>query len=391
MGNKKIALVNQRYGTEVNGGSEYYTRLLAEMLRADSEVEILTTTALDYTTWANYYKEGLQEIDGIKVRRFPVDCERRLLQFRILNKILKYVKISYFERKWIKAQGPLSGKLIKYIKDHKDEFDVFIFVTYLYYQTVKALPEVAEKAILIPTAHDEPYIYFGIYRNIFMAPKAIIYLTEEERNFVHKTFHNEAVLNDVIGIGVNKPEDISSENFRNKFGVSDDYVIYVGRIDTDKGCKILFDYFGKFLLNNKSSDVKLVLVGKAMMELPNNHNVIPIGFVSEEDKFNAISGSLALILPSAYESLSISVLEAMSLSVPVLVNGKCTVLKGHCDKSEGGLYYHDYDEFEAVMKVILNQNSLEYQKLKENALLYIENNYTWEACRNKFQRILQEL
>ncbi len=69
---KRIAIVNQRYGLEVNGGSEYYTRLLAEHLQESFDVTVLTTTALDYDTWENHYPAGTDKIHGVKVRRFPV-------------------------------------------------------------------------------------------------------------------------------------------------------------------------------------------------------------------------------------------------------------------------------------------------------------------------------
>ena len=47
----KLAIVNQRYGLEVNGGSEYYTRLLAEHMAKYHEVDVLTTKAMDHDTW----------------------------------------------------------------------------------------------------------------------------------------------------------------------------------------------------------------------------------------------------------------------------------------------------------------------------------------------------
>ena len=73
---KRIALVNQRYGTEVNGGSEYYTRLIAERLTDDFEVDVITTKALDYTTWENYYKADSEDINGVHVLRFHVEACR---------------------------------------------------------------------------------------------------------------------------------------------------------------------------------------------------------------------------------------------------------------------------------------------------------------------------
>jgi len=45
---KKIAIINQRYGLEVNGGSELYSREIAERLKAKYEVEVLTSCAVEY-------------------------------------------------------------------------------------------------------------------------------------------------------------------------------------------------------------------------------------------------------------------------------------------------------------------------------------------------------
>ena len=89
---KKIALVNQRYGLEVNGGSELHCRQLAEKLIDRYDVEVITTCAVDYTDWANYYPEGISEVNGITVRRFSVDKKRDVKAF---SKISEQVMCGY--------------------------------------------------------------------------------------------------------------------------------------------------------------------------------------------------------------------------------------------------------------------------------------------------------
>ncbi len=386
---RKIAFINQRYGLEVNGGSEFYTREIAEHMRDDYDVEVLTTKAIDYVTWKNHYSKDREYINGVLVRRFPVNRERDMEEFAILTNDITHnsERTLEEEKHWLYEQGPVSAALIEYIKENKDKYDVFVFVTYLYYITAIALLEVAEKTVFIPTAHDEPFIYFNIYKKLFTKSKAIVYLTNEERTLVNKIFNNANIKNEIIAVGVDYPNNVSPISYRIKNNL-DEYIIYVGRIDRGKMCDILFEYFIRYKYNNPKSRLKLILLGKAMIDIPKHEDIRYMGFVSEEDKFSAILSAKALILPSQYESLSIAVLEAMAMSKPVIVNGECEVLKGHCIKSNAGLYYLDYKEFAACIDYFENNHSA-YLTMCRNAKKYIDEYYSWETTRGKFKDIIE--
>lgn len=388
---KRIALVNQRYGLEVNGGSEYYTRLIAERLCKHFKVDVITTKALDYTTWNDHYSSDEEDINGVHVRRFSVkNCRAKdfneyngqyLLELSTGKGNIEKENI------WFEKQGPFCPDAIDFICDNKENYDVFIFVTYLYYLTVKGLPEVADKAIFIPTAHEEPYIHFNSFRELFLKPSAYIFLTEEEKSLVQNLFDCEKIPYEVMGTGVDIPCVPDETSFRKKYNLNNDYIIYVGRIDEGKDCPMMFRYFSEYKKRNPKNNLKLVLMGKQICDIPENSDIINLGFVSEEDKFSGISGAKCLVLPSRFESLSISVLEAMSLSVPVIVNGACEVLKGHCIKSNGGLYYNNYFEFEGALNyMLIHQN--EYEMMKENALCYIDKYYKWDIIIRNFKNII---
>ena len=391
MKKKKIAIVNQRYGVEVNGGSEQYTRMIAERLQKYYDVEVLTTCALNYDTWEDYYTEGTEKINGVSVRRFRVKRPRNLKRFHFANLLAYRVPFArkLIENRWVKEQGPYAPQLLDYIEENIEQYDVVIFVTYLYYLTAKGLPRVAEKSILIPTAHDEPYIRYGIYREVFEGAKGLIYLTEAEKELVESRFAVAEKRNEVIAVGVDVPQKTDGEAFRKKYQIAEPYFIYVGRVDLGKNCDELFEWFRNYKKHVKSS-VKLVLLGKCMMDIPEEEDIVSLGFVSEEDKYDGMAGARALIMPSAFESLSLVVLESLSLKTPVLVNGQCEVLKKHCLQSNAGIAYDGYEEFEEGLNFFMT-DSEEYLCMKENGTRYVKERYTWDSVEKKLAGFIENI
>jgi len=73
---RPLGFVVQRYGQDIVGGSEALCRTVAELLCASRPIEVLTSCAKDYMTWRNEHKPGDYTLNGVRIRRFPVDFER---------------------------------------------------------------------------------------------------------------------------------------------------------------------------------------------------------------------------------------------------------------------------------------------------------------------------
>ncbi|MBP5596544.1 MAG: hexosyltransferase, partial [Pseudobutyrivibrio sp.] len=229
---KKICFVVQRYGLEVNGGAELQCRLFAEhMLEAGYEVHVITTKAVDYMTWKNEYTEDTETINGVVVHRFATEIERKKKKFDFINRIfLTGLLPKWAEKYWFKAQGPYSPELVEYIKENRDNYDAFIFSTYLYYPTVEGMSYVKDKAIFIPEAHEEPMIYLNTLKKVFEMPQAYFFNTDEERVMASKHFNITDIPYEIGGIGIDKISNVSAERFKEKYGL-DRYYLYVGRIE----------------------------------------------------------------------------------------------------------------------------------------------------------------
>lgn len=386
----RLAFVVQRYGLEINGGAERQCREVVERLSPEFEIEVLTTCAQDYTTWENAYPAGQEVINGITVRRFP-SIRTRSSDFGALSAWLyTHPHTLQDELNWLYAQGPVVPDLLRYIAERRLDYDVFIFFTYIYYPTALGLRLVADRALLVPTAHDEPSIYLDIYKALFHAPRAILYNTPEEKKLLEGLFDIEYIPNEIVGMGIEIPSHLDPDSFRHKYNITTPYVIYVGRVSPSKNCPTLVEYFTRYKAFRPQSPLTLVLVGRPEFLIPERADILALGFLSEEDKCNAIAGADLFILPSRYESLSIVFLESLAVGTPVLCDGTSAVLRGHCLRSNAALYYLNYPEFEASLDLLL-ENPVLRQKLGRNGMQYLRQNYTWDQVIRKYRYLINEV
>ena len=384
---KRVCFVIQRYGLEVNGGAELQCRLFAEHLKDRLSIEVLTTKAVDHISWANEYTEDVSSVNGITVRRFRNSRERDIVSFGELNGTFMEEIAGDPEKEdhWLIEQGPVCPDLIEYIHTHQKEFDVFIFSTYLYYTTIYGIRGVEKKSILIPEAHNEPCIHMSLLKDVFQKTAGLLYNTEIEKDLVEGIFHVSDTPHEIAGIGIDQTLHGNPEAGKKKYGL-DRYIVYIGRIDEGKRCHVLFEYFQEYKKRNEN-DVKLVLMGKEAIGIPETDDIRSLGFVSEEDKCNVLSGAIALVLPSEFESLSMVVLEAMKLRVPVLVNEACEVVKNHCLKSNAGLFYYNYFDFEGALNWMID-HPLRMKVMGENGTRYVTENYNWDVVTDRILKLI---
>ncbi len=387
----KLALVVQRYGLEINGGAELHCRWIAERLGKYAETEVLTTKAVDYLTWKNALPADEERINGIRVRRFPVARPRRPEKFgRLQHQLLADARHSEAdELRWLDEEGPLSPALIDYIREREADYDYFIFFSYRYYHSYWGIRAVPHKSILVPTAERDPVIGLGIFRDLFRLPRAFIYNSVEERRLINAVSGNEGAFGDVVGVGSEVPAAPSAGAFRDRHGVDSPYLIYIGRVDENKGCHKLFEYFSQYK-KEAPSGLKLVLAGSTVMRIPSHPDILYLGFMREDDKFDALAGAELLVMPSFFESLSMVTLEAWAIGKPVLANALCDVLKGQCLRSNGGLFYESYPEFREGLSLLLSSPRLR-QTLGDNGRKYFEANYRWEVIEKKYLAVFDRL
>lgn len=382
----KIAFVVQRYGDDIVGGAEYLTRLYAERLIHYHDIEVLTTCAKSYHTWENEYPEGSEVVNGVSVQRFKNTKMRNSSKVTLIQERIFYNNHSREdELLWIQENGPMCPDLIVYLKENADEFDCIIFFTFRYYQSYHGVLAVGKKAIITPFAEDDPALFLSTTEEIFSSVGGIIYSTPEERELIRQRvrFDEAEKIVDIIGSGIDTPHTFHPVE------VPPEYFLYLGRIEGAKGCYTLFEYYQQ-LVKEMDSVPYLVLAGKDEIGIPKHKKIVYLGFVSEEEKASLLNGAKFLIMPSPYESLSLVTLEAMACGIPVLVNGECGVLKGHCVRSNAGLWYQDYDEFKECTKFLLN-NDRDRVLLGENGMEYIKKNYQWEFVEQKFLSMLEKL
>ena len=386
----KVAVVVQRYGPDINGGAELHARYIAEHLARHADVEVLTTCATDYVTWRNERPAGVETINGVPVRRFRVKRERDADVFgRRSERVFEERHSIRDELAWIDAEGPTSPALVQFITRRAADYDYFLFFSYRYYHAYHGARASAPRAVLVPTAERDEAIGLAIFRPLFRGVRAVMYNSPEERAMIHAVSGNHDVPGVVVGVGSDVPSNPQPNRFRQKYNVRGPFAIYVGRIDQNKGCTELFEFFQGYVRDG-AGKLSLVLIGNSLLPIPQHPRIRHLGFVDDVDKFDAMAAADLLIMPSYFESLSMVALEAWALGKAVLVNGKCDVLKGQCLRSNAGLFYESYAEFAETLHAI-EANRWLAAALGRNGRQFFRDSYDWPVIERKYLDMFDRL
>lgn len=385
----KLAFVTPWYGN-IPGGAESECRRTVENLKKHGvEVEILTTCVKEFLSdWStNFYKEGTYDLNGVIIRRFMVR-KRDTVRFDKINyKLMRNLKISPEEEQIFMREMVNSPNLYSYISEHGTDYDYFLFIPYMFGTTYYGSRIYPEKSILIPCLHDESYAYLDIYKTMFENVKGIIFHAFPEKVLANRLY-NLSNKQTVLGEGIDMDFAYEPDRFREKYGIKNDFILYAGRKEAGKNVPLLIDFFCKYKKHNKN-ELKLVLIGSGTIEIPseNKNDILDLGFVPLQDKYDAYAAATFLCQPSLNESFSIVIMESWLCKSPVLVHGDCAVTKDHCIKCNGGLYFNDYYEFEGCLDFYM-ENPETRKIMADNGMSYVVGNFSWNKIVEKYIEFL---
>jgi len=379
---RRILVVVQRYGEEVVGGSESHARIVAERLARSNDVEVATTTALDHWTWRPHFPQGTSELNGVRVRRFPIASGRAGDYKDVERHVLFEEHTLADEHRWLRLQGPHSPALLDFLSREGHGYQAVLFYTYIYEPTALGLPLVPERSALISTAHDERPLRLVPFRALFQLPRAMGFLTPEERDLVRREFHNDHVPDEVLGIGLDPPPPADPSGFRERHRLEGPVVLYLGQVSEAKAVDELLSMWTAY--RNTARDGTLVLVGPLGMKLPERGDVVSLGRVLDDEKWSALAAADALALPSHLESLGIVLLEAWQVGTPVIVPAWNAVTAGQVARSGGGLTYQSQERFPRVLAALLAEGKFRGRQGRA----WVERECAWDVFDARVQRLV---
>lgn len=398
----KIAFVLPWYGKDIIGGAEFAVRdIMHHLLLQGISCEVLTTcvdeSVQDQVRPYNAHFAEVDRTGEVPIRRFAVAVTTPT-EDEFFSRFLSDYRVPVIQDMSIEKETTLlnihinSDQLYSYIRYHKDEYSLFVFVPYLFSTGYFGSAAAGEKAVMIPCLHDEPYAYLKLFKERFSQLSGMIFLSPAEEQLANQLYDLSNVKTQVIGLGVKQSEQGNAIRFREKFGIQEPFMLYVGRKVGGKGVDALINYFVRYK-KQYNKPFKLVLAGGGKLEetwADDFSDIIDLGFVSEEDKIDAFAAASIFCLPSSVESFSISTMESWVQACPVMVNGTCAVTKSFVQQAKGGLYFENYAQFAACVEKLQTDETLRAQ-LGKNGQLFVQQQFSWEYVTQQYIQFFEEI
>lgn len=377
----RVAFVCPRFadGSTVGGAETLLRNLADRAAAAGRKVDFLTTCARDHVTWENVVKAGTRTVDGMTVRFFPVDEARDTERFFAAQRaICSGRKATPRDTETWLSNSVNSPALIDFLHKEGPRYDRIVLGPYLFGLVYHAAQVHPRRSLLVPCLHDEPFAYLDCFTTLFNAVDGFMFNSDAECALAQRLYGIDARRGALVGMGI-EPFGVDGDAFRERHGITAPYVIYSGRREAMKGTPILLDYLSVFRARTQR-DIKFVLTGSGAIQPPSEiaPHVIDVGFVSDREKWNAMAGAAVFCHASVYESFGIVLMEAWQAGTPALVHAGGEVLRTHCARSGGGLWFRHYGDFEESLVRLLDDTVLS-ERMAEAGRAYVETHYRWDA------------
>lgn len=387
----KIGMVLARYGTDVIGGAENAARMLAEGLvdRFSWPVDVFTTCATSAHTWQDVHSPGTESVNGVSVHRFA-SVRGRSPDYNLYSGKLfaapEEVSPTQAQR-WADLQGPVCPDALAAARD--SDADLLVYYPYLFYPTIRGVPQTPDRAVLHPAAHDEAPLRLGLFREVFASARALVFQTRAERDLVQGLYPVAAKPQLLLGLGVERAAGDRAVA-RELLGIGDrPFVLCLGRVEDGKGSNALARSFALYKDRHRSP-LALVFAGPIADPQPGHPDIVFTGAVDEAVKWGLLEEAIALLSPSAMESFSLVVMEAWSAGIPVAVNADCLPTVEHCRASGGGMWFRGYAGLEVVLERLESAPALR-ARLADAGRSYVESNFSWPVLLDRYRAFLERL
>lgn len=195
-----------------------------------------------------------------------------------------------------------------------------------------------------------------------------------------------------------KAQSSNMSEIKNKFGISEKYILFVGTLQPRKNVVRLIEAFARILKEAKDKNLELVLVGKRgwlyeeILEAPKKFNIEEnvkiLEFVNDEDLQLLYKNAICFVLPSLYEGFGLPVLEAMVNGCPVITSNVSSLPEAGGDAA---LYFDPKNVDDMVKKIspLLNNEKLRKEMIEKG---YKQaKKFTWEKTAKETLSVLEEL
>ena len=187
------------------------------------------------------------------------------------------------------------------------------------------------------------------------------------------------------------------ERIRQKFGIGEHYLLYVGDLHPRKNLPVLIDSFARLCRSGRFPH-QLVLAGKdhwdaekirrKAAQSPAHDRIVFTGYVTHEDLRGLFQGASLFVLPSLDEGYGLPIHEAMASAIPVLASKLPTLQEVAQDAA---LYFEpkDVGGLTALIDKALANKELRDQ-LVEGGRQCIKR-FDWETSCRKLLSVYEEL